>query len=568
MNDPSVIHQINEKVALDSCNAANEIIEETKHPAEVSNSLLLQILRDNRDTEYGMKYGFGNIETVEEYQKNVPVVTYADISPFVEKMEAGEKNVLTAYECSHFNQTSGTVGAPKAIPMSDRQTQVFIKYDYLWGNYLLYKNLDPSYMDGRVFATSEGTCRKLDSGLTIGCASAKMADFVQGGKDAADKRLRLTYTSPIEATCPQPHTNTKYIHTRFALMDKEITGIVSGFYSVLVHLLTYIADNYEMLINDIERGTIDESVEMPDETRRSLLSKIEPMPERAAELREIFRNGSDIKFVPLVWPKLQYIKGVGTDGFSIYRDTLVNSFAGDGITLFLSGINASEGLWSISSGPDDPSGILASGSAFMEFLPVDADDDLSKIVTIDKLEIGKIYELVITNLSGLYRYRMGDAVLVTGMYNSAPKVEFMYRVNKTISIICEKTTETAVEQTVEKSCEELGISFNDYCVYADQQSVPGRYRFYIESSDKKRSIIDRSKLENAVLRHLIEANPRFEVPYKKGDILSPSVEFLQPETHLLWRDLCVYNGASAAQIKPVRVMKENEYRFFSNLVEK
>lgn len=482
-------------------------------------------------------------------------------------MKTGEKNVLTAYECGHFNQTSGTVGAPKAIPMSDMQTRTFIKYDYLWGNYLLYKNLDPSYMDGRAFATSEGTCRKLDSGLTIGCASAKMADFVQGGKDAADKRIRIAYTSPIEATCPEPHTNTKYIHTRFALMDREITGMVSGFYSVAVHLLAYIADNYEMLINDIERGTIDESIEMSDEARKSLLSKIDPMPERAAELREIFRNGSGIQFVPLVWPKLQYIKGVGSDGFSVYRDTLINSFTGNGITLFLSGITASEGLWSVPSGPNDPSGILAAGSAFMEFLPVDAEDDFSKIVTIDKLEIGKTYELVITNLSGLYRYRMGDAVLVTGMYNSTPKVEFMYRVNKTISIICEKTTETAVRQTVEKACGELGISFNDYCVYADQRSVPGQYKFYIESWDKKRGGIARDELEKSVLKHLLEANPRFRIPFEKGSILAPSVEFLQPETHFLWRDLCIYNGASTAQLKPVRVMKENEYRFFSNLTE-
>lgn len=562
------IYQMHLKSEQLGIEAVREITEEFRHPQDIQDSVLRQILCDNADTEYGKKYGFGEIKSFEDFQKKVPVIVYENISDDILRMENGEKNILTAYAYDHFNQTSGTVGAPKAIPFTDRQKDVFVKYDNLWGNGIYAKYLDPSYLKGRVFVTSEGTCKKLDSGLTLGCASAKMAEFVRGGRDAYDKMIALMFTSPSEASNPDPGTNTKYIHTRFALMDRDITGIVSGFYSIIVYMMTYIKDNYKMLIDDIEKGTIDESVRISDAARESLMKKIEPMPERAAELREIFKNGADIRFMPLVWPKLQYLMGVGGDGFSIYDTTLKEKFHGGKLLNFYHGITASEGLFSLHFEPDNEESVLAPGAAFMEFLPEEAGDDFSKAVTMDKVEVGKIYELIITGFCGLYRYRMGDTVLITGMYENTPKVKFMYRANKTISVIAEKTTETALKQAVLRTADEYGLRVEEYCVYGFKEEVPGTYRFFIETTDENRFSIDRAKFSESLLKNLSEANPRFTVQYGQGNIAVPTVEFLQPESHILWKDLMVYKGASASQLKPVRVMDTHQYKFFSGLVER
>ena len=70
-----------------------------------------------------------------------------------------------------------------------------------------------------------------------------------------------------------------------------------------------------------------------------------------------------------------------------------------------------------------------------EFLPTDADDDFSKIVTIDQLETGKEYEVIVTNLSGFYRYRMRDAVKIAGKYKNLPILEFIGRIDQTVSIM-------------------------------------------------------------------------------------------------------------------------------------
>lgn len=543
--------------------------EETKNAMETNAALLMKILQDNKDTEYGKKYNFAEIKSVEEYQKKVPVVVYENIDESIERMKNGEKNILTVYEFDHLNETSGTVGKQKCVPLTKEQTQVFMKYNYLYNEGLKAKYLDPSYLEGRTFCNSEGNFRTLPSGITVGCASSKMADFIQGGKDAFDKMIRTLFTSPLEATAPGLGTNTKYIHVRFALMDKFVTGITTGFFGTLTHLFYYINDNINLLIDDIEKGTISSEIEMPDSSRESLLKKIQPMPERAAELREIFKDGTDFRWVKKVWPNFQFIYGVGGDGFSVYTELIKEKFVTEDVNFFFSGVTASEGLWSVPAGVNDLDSVIAPGSAFIEFLPVEAENDFSQAVTLDKVQEGKIYELIITNLCGFYRYRMSDALLVTGFKNKSPKVQFMYRVNKTINLACEKTTELALKVTCENVAKELGFALDDFTVYANTSVNPGRYDFMIETHDEKRFSISRETLEECVLKHLKEANHEFRECWEEHLIQSPKADFLQPETQMLWRDIQVYKGASFSQLKPVHVISnEAQRKFFTGLIEK
>ncbi len=564
--DTNITRQAYDQNSQQGLAAMKEFMEvETQKPMELTTELLLKLLQDNKDTEYGKRYDFASIHSIEDYQKKVPVVVYDDLAPYLERMMAGEKNLLTAYRYDHFNETSGTVGVPKVVPMTDEQSQVFAKYNNLHMYGIIRDKVDPDWMNGRGFCTSSGNCRTLPSGLTVGEASAKMADYIKGGKDAFDAMIRTLYTSPLEGLNPAAGADTKYIHTRFALMDREVRGMVTGFYSVIVLFLRYIEDNIELLINDIEKGTISENVDLPDEVRESLLKKIEPMPERAAELREIFKDGTDIQWVPKVWPHFTYITGAGGDGFEVYDKVIKQHFTGEGITNIYSGITASEGLWSVPAGINDFDSILAPCAAFVEFQPVEAGDDFSKCVTMDKLEVGKIYELIITNLSGFWRYRMSDAVIVTGFHNKTPKVQFMYRVNRTINLAEEKTTEKALQFAVEKTCQEMGIDLADFTVYPNTDVTPNRYDFLIEPMHEITKF-DMAALKESIFKNLCEANPVYHDCYADNWLAKPEVFFLQPETSLLYRDMMVYRGASMNQLKPVRViMNEKQRKFFLSL---
>lgn len=187
-------------------------------------------IRDNENTEFGKKYDFADIHSIEEYRKKVPVMIYDDFAPYLERMKNGEKNVLTEYSFDHMNTTSGTVGTPKYVPMTDRQMQVFMKYNFLYINGLKAELLSPEWMEGKIFCTSEGTCVRQDNGITVGCASAKNAEVLKGGESEQAKMMRAIYTSPVEAMIPEPGTDTKYLHMRFALMEENVTGITVGFY--------------------------------------------------------------------------------------------------------------------------------------------------------------------------------------------------------------------------------------------------------------------------------------------------------------------------------------------------
>ena len=452
--------------------------EEFEQGYSLNEALLMRILRDNKDTEYGRKYGFGGIRSVEEYQKRVPVITYDDIENEIERMARGEKNILTAYPFSHMNETSSTMGAPKRVPMTQAQSEAFLRYNKQYMDGVKATMLDGSWMNGRAFCTAEGRHRTLDSGITVGDASSVMASYIRGGREGYGKMMETIFTSPVEATLAAPNTDTKYIHARFALMDEQVTGIISAFYSLAVNYLKYIADHYELLIDDIEKGTINEEINLTPEVRESLLAKIRPMPERAAHLREIFRNGSDFCFMPLVWPSISYICGVGGDGFSIYDRIIKERYSGGCLKNIYSGVTASEGLWSVPGGIDTEDSVMAPGSAFFEFLPVECGDDFSRCVTMDKVVAGNSYELIITNLSGFYRYRTSDAVMVTGFRGKTPMIRFLYRVNRTINMVAEKTTEKALQAAVEGAMTELGVELSDFTVYPDHDKMA--YVFLIE----------------------------------------------------------------------------------------
>ena len=558
MNDIYQINNANVEAAREDYRA---FIEESKHPAETGETLLRKILRDNMDTEYGRKYGFADIQSYEAYKARVPVITYDNIAAEVNRMVNGEKNILTAYPCTHMNITSGTVGAPKYIPMTAPQLQVFLKYNKHYMDAFYAEKLGDAWMDGKIFCTAQGTSRTAESGITIGDASAVMASYVQGGRQGLDTQLRRLYTSPVEAAVPLPGTDARYLHARFALAEKNITGIVTAFYVMLVQYLHYIGENYTMLIHDIETGTIDTSIELPEEARASLAAKIVPMPERAAELREIFKNGSNFKFAKSIWPKLCFVYGVGGDGFSPYAATLRRLYIDDSVTFLLAGICASEGLWSVPVDIDSEDAALVPGSAFMEFLPVEAGDDFSRCVTMDKLELGKTYEIIATTLGGLYRYRMSDAVKVTSFFNRTPRVRFMYRVNKTVSLAAEKTTEKALQQAVERTAGELGFALSDFTIYPDAHAVPPRYVFLIQP-ELPVTDISREQLEATVYKHLREANAGVAILTDEGRLQAPQAFWLQPQTTFLWRDLQLAKGKSVGQLKPLRVIANEEQKKF------
>ncbi len=532
-------------------------------PIKENERLLFHILEQNKDTEYGKKYGFADIHSIEEYQKRVPVSMYDDYAGYILRMsEDGEENLITAGKVVHYNKSSGTVGNPKRVPLTEEAFQVFQKYNGPYRMGLIAREIGEDWINGRNMSIAESTAEKhfTKSGVSYGALSVKMiAEF--------RPYLEMMFTSPDEAIFPEPETNTRYLHARFGLMDRSLTSIAANFLGFLQEVYRYMEQNWELIVNDIEKGTIDPSIKMSDQVREQLLKKIKPMPERAEELREIFKQGFDEPVVPKLWPEARFLTGVGSGGFKVYADKLKEKYMGENIARYFTGINASEGMVSVPFELNNEKSVPVPDSLFYEFLPTDANDDFSKMVTMDKLEEGREYEIIITNLSGFYRYRMRDAVRITGKYKKLPIMEFIGRIDQTVSVMGEKTTEVALRTAAEDTARQLGFEMIDFTVYPDVNNVPPRYIYFMEVEDLPEGM-KAKEIRFVLEKNLAKANPSMGDKVAKGICAPTKLNILEPETYSLYRDLMVMKGTASAQLKPVHVIRnELQRKFFFSQTE-
>ena len=90
-----------------------------KYPAEVQEEVLSQLLEFAEDTEVGKRYEFESIEKYETFRERVPIMSYEDMEPNIERTRRGEQNVFWPTSIKWFAKSSGTTNAKsKFIPVS------------------------------------------------------------------------------------------------------------------------------------------------------------------------------------------------------------------------------------------------------------------------------------------------------------------------------------------------------------------------------------------------------------------------------------------------------------------
>lgn len=527
-----------------------------------SEALLMQLLRDNANTEYGKKYGFSEIKSVRDYQQNVPFSTYDDYAPYIERMiRNGENNLITVYPIQHYALSSGSVGVPKHIPVSEETLRLYSAFSCnrafgLMSQYYQEKT-GKSYPNGKGLYALEAKQMFAENGIPKGPISATTIRPNM-------KYLPYVFTSPLQVICPEEEFDKKYMKIRYALMEPNLTFMFGAFMTALVDLMSYMMRNWELLTDDIERGGIDPRIEVSEKLRAELADTLKPNPQRARELRREFEKGFDEPIIPRIWKKMSWICAIGTGGFSTYTEKM-RAFSGD-IPIDFSVYGASEALMAAAREVETGEFVLLPGSGFYEFIPADAEDEETSY-TIDQLEPDKDYEIVITNLSGFYRYKLKDVVRVTGFYKEMPLIQFVYRKNQMVSIAGEKTNDESVSWAVQEFSKTVGCLVTDYSVYADTDVNPGRYVIFMET-DKPLPKEQHEMYRSLIEQKLGEANPSFGDKIRTHVLSKTVLHFVEPETYALYRDLQAMRGISPNQLKPVRVIDTPvKEKFFFNRIE-
>ena len=524
--------------------------------------LLTELLKKNKDTEYGKKYGFAQIHTVHDFKKHVPLTEYDDYVPFIQRMMNGEANILCADPPKHFAMSTGSIGVPKYVPVSQEELDKYTRYsaEMAFGvadEY--YRNTTGKGLPGgrglnavelRVMQTPSGVGR----GSVSSTLMSSMKDFVP-----------FLLSSPWEVVCPGQEMDMKYLKARFALMDRELVFMDAAFMTGLVDLMDYIRDNYGLLCRDIYHGRIDPEIRIPGNVRDALKDSIRPDRKRARELLREFREGFDTPIIPRIWPKMSWIGGIGTGGFFPYARRM-RKYSGKNIPFNNLCYAASEALIATARHMGDESYVLIPDGGFYEFIPVGCEDE-TKTLNIDELEIGEDYRVIVTNLSGFYRYRLHDVVRVTSYYNETPMIRFVYRENQLISIAGEKTNEEDLRWSMEQFYLETRIHVSDYSIYADTDSSPGHYIMLVEPT----GVIPQERIagcRDVLEGKLMQSNPAYGEMVRTGVLGRLELVLLQQQTYQLYRDIQIMKGVSSNQIKPVRVIDTPQKKdFFFNLRE-
>lgn len=501
------------------------------HAREVQEELLFEMIEANKDTPFGRDHNFADIKTVEDFKRTVPFTNYDDYAGYIyEVMEHGTRGVVTTEEIVHFNETSGTMGNPKGIPYTKRMAEILMGYSGAYTYYRSYVGAGEGLAGGRMLTLIESHYNTLKSGISFGSLSCKAI---------ADARpyLAATTTSPDEAVFTKPGTDTRYLHARFAIEER-----------------------------DIEQGTIDASIQMPADVRAGLEARIEPNPERAAELRAIFERGFDEPITPAMWPNLLVVRSVAGGGFTPYTQRL-RRFIGNDVHILYTGYSASEGAFSVPFELDDPSSVLLPRSVYFEFVPVD-DPDYDHTLGVEDLQEGHDYEVIITSRSGFYRYKMRDAIRCVGHKGTMPTMEFLFRLDQTVNMHGEKTTELVLRKVADKVAARAGLDLVDFSVYPNVDHHPARYEYLFEFYHADHAAIDLAELSRITDEELRAGN--YDVSYMTEDgTFAPAIaRVLQDETNQLWRDMRVMHGKAPNQIKPVHIVDtEQKRRFFFALID-
>lgn len=523
-----------------------------KKALDINTRLLFSILKRNRNCEFGKSHHFADIRTIEDFQRNVPLSNFHDYESFISRMEEGCDNVLTSSKVLSYSRTTGTVGHPKHIPMTQPEVNVYVRYTLTRALALADKRYRSTYHRHMPVGHLMTTIFAEPQVLPSGAISNNISDI---GASQYGFLYPYMLTHPTRHLFALTDIDYRYVSARYGLADENVIYIFSAFMATAVTIAKYIQDNWEMLVNDIENGTIDSSVAVRPEIRALLEKKLKPMPERAAYLRSEFEKGIDSTLYKRIWPKLTLYSAIGTAVFAAYKKDMDRVAAGVWHDNLIYG--ASEGLFAAADALESDKLLLLADSCFYEFIPCSDDESDERTYLLNELEVGKEYEIVVTNQAGLYRYRNGDVVRVLGHKGQCPYVVFARRKGQLVSLNGEKTTEEQIQYVIELLEKEADCSIPNWAVCEDKSGEHSRYMLLIENNQNK----DLSLYSDFVNDKIGIANNRYHELV--GTVFDPAIVVNQkPGTHDEWRAFRIKNGASTSNFKPVHLLDNSTIREF------
>lgn len=424
---------------------ASQTTKWASRPKESQEEVFTNLIKNGAKTIFGKDHNFSSIKSYEDFKRNVPIRDYEELKPYVDRMVAGEKDVLWPGKPIYLSKTSGTTSGVKYIPITKQSIP---------NHFVSARNAVLAYI-----------------------AETGNAEFLDG---------KLIFLSG------SPELNKKNgIHVG------RLSGIVN--HHVPSYLRTNQLPSYETNCIDDWETKLDKIIDETLDKNMTLISGIPPWVQMYFDKIQDRVDGKKIKDVFKNFSIFVY----GGVNFEPYRAKLFETIGKkiDSIETY----PASEGFIAYQDSQIEPGLLLLLKSGiFFEFIPADEffNENPTRLM-IDEVELDKNYALIINSNAGLWGYSIGDTIKFVS--KEPYRILVTGRIKHFISAFGEHVIGEEVEKAMKGTCakhpETELVEFTVAPNVTPEEGLP-LHEWYIEFANKPNDLVAFEKELNLQLQKL------------------------------------------------------------------
>ncbi|MGH1338167.1 MAG: GH3 auxin-responsive promoter family protein [Aureispira sp.] len=399
-----------------------------EHPQETQANVWKQLLRQGARTQWGKAHGLAIGQSLEQVKERVPVQSYESLYPSIQRMLHGESNVLCPGKVRQFSRSSGTTSQrSKYLPVP-------------------IQNLKGCHLRGLHDTVAVWIHNNPHS-----CLFHNRRSIVMGGSIELFDAQAKTQVGDVSALMVD---NSPFYGAPF------ITPDVS----------TALLANWEEKIERIANIAVHQNI-----------GSLSGVPTWTLVLLRRLLELSGKDNLSEVFPNLEVYNHGGVD-FAPYRSQFEALFPNHPIG-YRNNYNASEGFFATQFLKED-SGmhLLVDNGVFYEFIPrEDWQAEHPRTLSLEEVEVGVDYALVVSTNAGLWRYKIGDTLQFTA--RSPYQIKITGRTQQYINVFGEEVMVWNAEQALHKTCQVLDARISDFTVapiFMQHQTAKGGHEWAIE----------------------------------------------------------------------------------------
>ena len=375
----------------------------SNNPVATQQKVFNDLIRQANATQFGKDHLFSEINSFSDFQKQVPVRDYEALRPYIDKVVAGEKDILWTGKPIYFAKTSGTTSGAKYIPLTKESMPTHIEAARSAILLYIHETKKSSFVDGKMIFLQGSPVLEEKNGIKIGRLSGIVAHFIP-------KYLQKNRMPSWETNCIED-------------WETKVNAVVDETFDQNMTVISGIPSWVQMYFEKLQTKT-----KMP--------------------VGELFKNFN-----------LFIYGGVNFEPYRAKFENIIGRKV-DSIELF----PASEGFFAYQDSQKEKGMLLLLNSGiFYEFIKSDEFfSENPKRHTIGEVELNVNYVLIISTNAGLWAYNIGDTVQFTSL--KPYRVIVSGRIKHYISAFGEHVIGKEVEQAMKIAMQNTNISINEFTV--------------------------------------------------------------------------------------------------------